>query len=68
MTPNPAIQPSFAPEHRRGLRVTPGRKLGVSTVVAPLRPFGYETTPKVSLKGISLSYKTNDGSRSITSI
>jgi NitT/TauT family transport system ATP-binding protein len=62
MTPNPALQPSFAGDHRRPLRGAAGRwKTEASLAILPLRHA--DGVPKVSLKGISLSYKTNDGSR-----
>jgi NitT/TauT family transport system ATP-binding protein len=64
MTPNPAVQPSFAGEHRSPVRGSASRsKPGVGPVI--LTPLYADTNgiPKVSLKGISISYKTNDGSR-----
>src|ERR1700674_200147 len=64
MTPNPAVQPSFASDHRRPVRGATGRwKAGAGPAVLPLRHADGNGVPRVSLKGISLSYKTNDGSR-----
>jgi NitT/TauT family transport system ATP-binding protein len=62
MTPNPVVQPSFAREHKRPVRVaTSGWNVESGLSVLPRRQAG--AVPKVSLKGISLSYKTNDGSQ-----
>src|SRR5437588_666376 len=65
MTPNlhnAASQPSFAGEHRSTARASAARwKSGAGPAVLPL-PHAFSETPKVSLQGISLSYKTN-GSR-----
>ena len=62
MTTSPAPQPAFAGEHRG--RVRAGRwKAGAAPVLLPLRHSDGSIPPKVSLKGISLSYKTNDGTR-----
>jgi len=62
MTPNPALQPSFPTDLRRPVRGV-GRGKAAGSVVLPLRHKDANAIPKVSLKGISLSYKTNDGSR-----
>jgi len=65
MTPNlhnAASQPSFAGEHRSTTRASAARwKTGAGPAVL-LLPHAASETPKVSLQGISLSYKTN-GSR-----
>jgi NitT/TauT family transport system ATP-binding protein len=61
MTPNPALQSSFAGDHKSAARVAPGRSKAGSSAILPLRHL--HAVPKVSLQGISLSYKTNDGSR-----
>jgi NitT/TauT family transport system ATP-binding protein len=55
-------QPAFAGEHRS--RASANRwKAGAAPGVVPLRHADGNAAPKVSLKGISLSYKTNDGTR-----
>ncbi|MBZ5571469.1 MAG: ABC transporter ATP-binding protein [Acidobacteriia bacterium] len=60
MTPNPAFQSLPEELHSPIL----GRKKPATRVaVLPLRQNGANGIPKVSLKGISLSYKTNDGSQ-----
>jgi NitT/TauT family transport system ATP-binding protein len=60
MTTNPAPQP-FS-EHRSPSRA--GRwKAGASPVVLPLRQHDVSAPPKVAVRGLSLSYKCNDGSR-----
>ena len=61
MTPNPAVQPSFAADHRRPVRPASARWKSAS--VASCRSGMTRAVPKVALHGISLSYKTNDGSR-----
>src|ERR1700686_794038 len=62
MTSNPLVQPSFAADHRRPVRPATTRwKSASGSAVLALRHD--EAVPKVSLHGISLSYKTNDGSR-----
>jgi NitT/TauT family transport system ATP-binding protein len=62
MTPNPAVQPSFAGDHRRPVRGVSGRwKPDAGLAVLPHHQGS--GVPKVTLKGISLGYKTNDGSR-----
>ena len=62
MTPNSALQPSFPTELRRPVRGV-GRGKTAGSAVLPLRYRDANAIPKVSLQGISLSYKTNDGSR-----
>ena len=62
MTPNPALQPSFPTDFRRPVR-SAGRSKTSSPVVFSPRPMDTNTIPKVSLQGISLSYKTHDGSQ-----
>jgi NitT/TauT family transport system ATP-binding protein len=61
MTPNSALQPSFSADHRSTSRAARIRTAGLS--VLPLRRAEASTLPKVALEGISLSYKTNDGSQ-----
>jgi len=64
MTPNPAVQPSYSNDHRRPVRSTSGRlRVEGGLAVLPLRQHDANAVPKVSLKGISLSYKTNNGTR-----
>jgi NitT/TauT family transport system ATP-binding protein len=64
MTQNSAVQPSFAGDHRRPVRSATGRwKQAGSPALVPLRHADADAVPKVSLQGIFLSYKTNDGSR-----
>src|SRR6059058_5467642 len=61
MTPNPASQPSFS-EHRSPARGGVARwKSGVAPAVLPL--ISANSTPKVWLKDISLTYRGNNGSR-----
>jgi len=60
MTPNRALQ-SFAGDHKSAARVAPGRSKAGSSAILPLRHL--PAVPKVSLQGISLSYRCNDGSR-----
>jgi len=63
MTTNPAPQPLFPGEHRSPVRAAPGRwKAGAGPTVLPLRQPDADGTPKVWLRGISLSYKSNHGS------
>jgi NitT/TauT family transport system ATP-binding protein len=62
MTPNPALQPSFPTDFRRPVRSV-GRGKVSSAAVLPLRHMDANAVPKVSLQGISLSYRTNDGSQ-----
>src|SRR5262245_562229 len=59
MTAQPTPQPSFSGDHRSPARA----RWKTSPVVLPLHPSSENAAPKVSLKNISLSYKTNDGSR-----
>jgi NitT/TauT family transport system ATP-binding protein len=62
MTPNPALQSSFPTDLRRPPRgLSRGR--AASLAVLPLRPMDANAVAKVSLQGISLSYRTNDGSQ-----
>jgi NitT/TauT family transport system ATP-binding protein len=61
MTPNPAIQTSH--DHRRPMRSSLGRAINGPVAVLSTRHVQTGTVPKVSLKGLSLSYKTNNGSR-----
>ncbi len=64
MTTNPAPQPPFPGEHRSPVRAGTGRwKAGAGPAVLPLRQPDADGTPKVWLRGISLSYKSNHGSR-----
>jgi NitT/TauT family transport system ATP-binding protein len=64
MTTNPAPQPLFPGEHRSPVRAAPGRwKAGAAPTVLPLRQPDADGTPKVWLRGISLSYQSNHGSR-----
>jgi NitT/TauT family transport system ATP-binding protein len=64
MTTNPAPQPLFPGEHRSPVRAGTGRwKAGAGPTVLPLRQPDADGTPKVWLRGISLSYKSNHGSR-----
>jgi NitT/TauT family transport system ATP-binding protein len=62
MTTNPTAQPAFAGEHRSRVRVNRW-KTGVALAVLPPRHIDGNAPSKVSLKGISLSYKTNSGTR-----
>jgi NitT/TauT family transport system ATP-binding protein len=61
MTPNPAVQTPH--DYRQPLRSSFGRARGGPLAVLPARHAQTNGVPKVSLKGLSLSYKTNDGSR-----
>jgi NitT/TauT family transport system ATP-binding protein len=64
MTTNPAPQPLFPGEHRSPVRAGTGRwKAGAGPTVLPVRQPDADGTPKVWLRGISLSYKSNHGSR-----
>jgi NitT/TauT family transport system ATP-binding protein len=64
MTPNAAHQAPLAGDHRFPIRAAAARwKPGAGPLVVPLRHINGNGIPKVSLEGISLSYKTNDGSR-----
>ena len=62
MTTNPSAQPVLTPEHRSRVR-TSRWKAGAGSGVLPLRHSDGNAPPKVSLKGISLSYRTNAGTR-----
>jgi len=61
MTANLAAQPSFSPDHRGTSRVVRTKTAGLS--VLPIRRGEVNSTPKVALEGISLSYNTNDDSK-----
>ena len=62
MTPNAAHQSPFASDHRCQIGSAATRwKAGAVPLVLPVRRLN--GIPKVSLDGISLSYKTNDGSQ-----
>jgi len=61
MTPIPAIQPASPGQLKRPVRNAGRTKMGA--VVLPLRHMDANAVPKVSLEGITLSYKTNDSSR-----
>src|SRR5277367_752183 len=64
MTPNPAHQSPLAGDHRSPIRAATARwKPNAGALVIPLRHMNGHGIPKVSLQGISLSYKTNDGSQ-----
>ena len=64
MTTNPAPQPLFPGEHRSPVRAASGRwKAGAGPTVLSLRQPDADGTPKVWLRGISLSYQSNHGSR-----
>jgi sulfonate transport system ATP-binding protein len=62
MTPNPAMQTSHA-DHRSALRASVVRAKASTPVLFPARHAPADGVPKVALNGLSLSYKTNDGSR-----
>src|SRR5437899_3002464 len=66
MTPNAhnaASEPVFSGEHRSTVRASAARwKTGAAPSVLPL-PQPVSDVPKVSLHGISLSYKTTNGTR-----
>lgn len=56
------LQPSFSGDHRSPVRANMSRWSNVATEAAPvLRPYASNAVPKLSLTGISLSYKTPDG-------
>ena len=60
---NTASEPVFSGEHRSTVRASAARwKNGAAPSVLPL-PQPVSDVPKVSLHGISLSYKTTNGSR-----
>jgi NitT/TauT family transport system ATP-binding protein len=65
MTPNAAHHSPSTSDHRCPIRPTPATRLrpSAATLVVPLRHLPRNGVPKVSLDGISLSYKTNDGSQ-----
>ncbi len=59
-----SAQPAFPGEHRSPARAGMNRwKPGAGLVVLPLRATAANGSPKVWLKGISLSYKTSAGRR-----
>jgi NitT/TauT family transport system ATP-binding protein len=64
MKPN-AMQPSPQGDHRGPIRPAPAARMrpGTTTSAAAHRNMHRNPVPKVSLEGISLSYKTNDGSQ-----
>jgi NitT/TauT family transport system ATP-binding protein len=61
MTPNPAVQASQT-DHHRALRANVIRAKASAPALVTTRHAHAAGIPKVSLKGLSLSYKTNDGS------
>src|SRR5438128_6440767 len=62
-TDNSASEPAFSGEHRSTVRASAARwKTGAAPSVLPL-PQPVSDVPKVSLHGISLSYKTTNGTR-----
>jgi NitT/TauT family transport system ATP-binding protein len=61
MTPNPALQPSFSPDHRSASRIA--RVKGGGVTMLPLRRREANAVPKVALENLSLEYNTNDGSQ-----
>ena len=64
MTANPTPQPSFSGDHRSPARAALNRwKAGVGLAVLPHRQPEVKATAKVSLQGISLSYKANGGTQ-----
>jgi len=64
MTPNPAVQGTHTTDHRSLGRGNVNRwKASHRPVVVPYSSSAPGKFPKVSLNGISLSYKANDGSR-----
>ena len=62
MTPKSAAQFVLSSAHKLPLHAA-GRKPPVSAVSARARQRDHSGPPKVGLKGISLSYQTNDGKR-----
>jgi NitT/TauT family transport system ATP-binding protein len=64
MTPNAAHRSALPSNHDCPIRPASATRLRPSAaMVVPLRHFHRNGVPKVSLEGISLSYKTNDGSQ-----
>jgi NitT/TauT family transport system ATP-binding protein len=64
MTANPTPQPAFSGDHRSPARAVLNRwKAGVGLAVLPHRQPAVKPTAKVSLQGISLSYKANGGTQ-----
>ena len=60
MNANPALQPSFPGDHRAPAF---GSRFRLATALAVMAQREQPANPKVSLQGISLAYKANDGSR-----
>jgi NitT/TauT family transport system ATP-binding protein len=64
MTANPTPQPAFSGDHRRPARAVLNRwKVGMGIAALPYRQPEVKAIPKVSLQGISLSYKANGGTQ-----
>jgi NitT/TauT family transport system ATP-binding protein len=63
MTPNPAHQSVTTGDRRSRVRSAARWKPGDAALTISLRHLNKPAIPKVSLEGISLSYKTNGGSR-----
>jgi NitT/TauT family transport system ATP-binding protein len=65
MTPNAAHQSPLTSDHRCPIRPAPATRVrpSTATLVVPLRHVNRNGIPKVSLEGISLSYKINDGAQ-----
>lgn len=64
MTANPTPQPAFSGDHRSPARAVLNRwKAGGGVAVLPYRQPEVKAIPKVSLQGISLSYKANGGTQ-----
>jgi len=63
MTPHTAHESPLTSDHRCPIRPAVRWKAGAAPLVVSLRHLHGNGVPKVSLDGISLSYKTNDGSR-----
>jgi NitT/TauT family transport system ATP-binding protein len=65
MTPNAAHQSPLTSDHRCPILPAPATRLRASAaaLVVPLRRVHRDGIPKVSLDGITLSYKTNGGSQ-----
>src|SRR5205807_10477002 len=64
MTASPTPQPAFSGDHRSPGRAALNRwKAGAGSAVLPHRQPDLKATAKVSLQGISLSYKANGGTQ-----
>jgi NitT/TauT family transport system ATP-binding protein len=63
MTPHTAHESPLTSDHRCPIRPAARWKAGAAPLVVSLRHLHGTGVPKVSLDGISLSYRTNDGSR-----